>query len=138
MCTGPGNDLHADATYLGRSINLTEFANHAAKKWFVSMLHMARKRCTKFLLLLRPAGTYTQKVERDWAFFWINHAAYHAHHARVDAAPELPALIAVSRRGSLVRLNADGSSLDHDVEAAVQHAMTVPLPPGAKRAHEGS
>ena len=128
--------LHLDAIYMARSLNLVELSQHVSRKWLVRISSIL---CdpTKLLRARRPEGTYTCKVERDWAFFWIDHTSYHSHHARVDAEPAFPALMAVSRRGSLVRVNADGSSPDHDMEAAVQQAVIAPLPVGTKRPHEG-
>jgi len=114
----------------------------AIKAYFEKMVRFmifdSCSRTRNCFLLCRPEGTYSCKVERDWAFFWIDHTSYHSHHARVDAEPAFPAMMAVSRRGSLVRVNADGSSPDHDMEAAVQHAVTAPLPAGTKRPHEGT
>lgn len=90
------------------------------------------------LLTHRPEGTYTHRMDRDWLFFDIDHRAYHAHHARAEAVDSMPAVVGVSRRGSVVRVNADGSSVDHDVDSAVWHSTTTPLPPGGSRASEGA
>ena len=76
-------------------------------------------------------------MDRDWVFFDIDHDSYYSHHTRVEALPGMPAMLGVSRRGSVVRVNADGNSVDHDLEAALWHATTVPLPSGQRRVSEG-
>ena len=88
--------------------------------------------------LCRPQGTYSHRLDRDWLFFDIDHDAYHAHHTRAEAVDTMPAVVGVSRRGSVVRVNADGSSVDHDVESAVWHATLTTLPVGGSRASEGA
>lgn len=88
-------------------------------------------------LLPRKHGTYSHRMDRDWVFFDIDHDSYYSHHTRVEALPGMPAMLGVSRRGSVVRVNADGNSVDHDLEAALWHATTVPLPSGQRRVSEG-